>query len=198
MKSNLPNFSRKPTLWSLSGSGSGPCSLKSAQAAFFAPAPFSGFVIACPADMITSTSDALERNAVARLEDLAMLARHARRTPCIARRHCGRFSSTESPWSKYIPIGISLASAGRAPMWSPWKCVVSEVVDFLEPGLLRRGENALRVAIVGRAVRGVHQQRLAARSDDQRGRAALRIDPVNFKILGGAEHHAEGKQGKKK
>ena len=55
-------------------------------------------------------------------------------------------------------------------------------VDFLQAGLLRRGEDPLGVAIVRRTIGGVYQKRLAAGRDDQRGGASFGVNPVDLQI----------------
>src|SRR5262249_45633649 len=55
-------------------------------------------------------------------------------------------------------------------------------VDLLEPRFLRGRKDALGIAIVGSAIGGIDEQRLTARRDNQRGRAARGIDPIDLKI----------------
>ena len=59
-----------------------------------------------------------------------------------------------------------------------------QVIDLLDPGLLRGLVDALGVAIAGRGVAGVHQQALPRGRDDQRGGAAFDVDPIDVQIPG--------------
>jgi hypothetical protein len=55
-------------------------------------------------------------------------------------------------------------------------------VDLLQAGLLRRGEDPFRVPVVRRPVTRSHQHRFAAGRYDQRGRTAIRVDPIDFQV----------------
>ena len=77
------------------------------------------------------------------------------------------------------------------------------VVELLEPGVLHRGHDAMRIAALGPRPAGVDEHRLAGRGDDEGRAPALDVDPVDVHGLGrrghrraqgageGTDHHAD-------
>ena len=91
-------------------------------------------------------------------------------------------------------MGISFDKGGHGADVIGVEVRGEQDIDFFQAGLLGRGEDALGIAIVGRAIRGIDEHRLAAGRDDESGGAALGVDPVNFQIARCGKQCARAKQ----
>ena len=125
--------------------------------------------------------DALERNPVAGLKDLA-LSLGLLDVGLVGGRHLRAADFDRLAVIQVHVDGNELRQGGHGANVIAVEVRGEQEIDLLQAGLLRRGEDPLGVAIVRRAIGGVDQQGLTAGRDDQSGGAAFGVNPVDLQI----------------
>ena len=73
-----------------------------------------------------------------------------------------------------------------------------EIIDLLHAGVLGRGGNAERIAVIEAGPAGIDQHGFARRGDEQGRLAAFHVDKIDFHVLGGRQEGSENEAQKDK